>query len=187
MSNRATIHQPTDGNPRGSWLRRTLSCSAVAFTVATVAALSVVGAAAPAHADGQYNRVTLSGSIFIHDDDLIWDDNGTHLFSSSVRVGPTAFSKSYRTWDCVGGEVYGTLLVIVEDQNNGWVKIRARGRLYEQETCPNSDLDGDSGEKVLWVPPNSSRSLQFRVDNGEPSDGGYNVYTLRVQNITPVP
>ncbi len=151
-------------------------------------ALAMAGTAVPAHADEVNNRVTLSGSIYMLDDDL-WpnpDDSGTHLFSTSVRVGGSTFSKSFATAGCVGGEVYGHLLVIVEDHANGWVKVRARGRLYEGSSCPNGDLDGDSGEKVLWVAPNRSGTLQFRVDNGEPFDAGYNKYTLRVQNVTPV-
>ncbi len=131
------------------------------------------------------HRVNLSGSIFIHDDDL-WpnpDDNGTHIFSDSVQVGGDVFSKTFTTEDCVGGEVRGHLSVIVEDQTSTQIKVRARGRLFEQESCNNDDLDGDSGERVMFVPLGSTRTMTFRVNNGEPGDGGYNDYTLRVQNL----
>jgi hypothetical protein len=187
------LYPSTNGDRRRSWLSRLVGRRARLGTALVAAAaitgVAVAGGADPAHADNVRNRVTLSGSIYMLDDDW-WpnpDDSGTHLFSTSVRVGGATFSKTFTTSGCVGGEVKGSLLVVVEDHNSGWVKIRARGRLYESTSCPNGDLDGDSGERVLWVAPNSSGTLKFRVDNGEPLDAGYNVYKLRVQNITPVP
>lgn len=155
----------------------------VAVVTSTVALVSVLNV--PAFAHDQYHNVTLSGSIFIKDDDL-WpnpDDTGTHIFSGSVRVGREIFSQTFETSGCVGGEVLGELTVIVEDQSNGWVKARARGRLFESESCPNSDMDGDSGERVVWVPSGGERSLEFRVHNGEPGDFGYNDYKLTIRNL----
>ena len=155
------------------------------MTVVSLLAVLVGGLlAGPAQAHDNYHRVNLSGSIYTLDDDL-WpnpDDSGTHIFSGSVRVGPNVFSQSFSTSDCVGGEVYSTLSVIVEDQAGGWIKARARGRVFEYENCPNGDLDGDSGEKTVWVPLGSERTITFRVHNGEPGDYGYTDYRLTVQN-----
>ena len=179
-----TTHHVT-GRPEPSRRRRArLGRWAVLSAVAAGAVLAPMGA--PAHAHDGDHRVNVSTRIVIHDDDL-WpnpDDNGSDIDSASFTVGPDNFSETFSTSTCVGGEVKGDLKVVVEHQSpSGSVRARVRGRLYEAESCPNTDLDGDSGERVLWVALGSTRTLTFRVHNGEPGDAGYNDYTVRVQNL----
>lgn len=155
-----------------------------AMLAAVVASVSflIVGGASAALAHAKTHSTSISGNMHIVDHD--WPDAND---TGNRAIGPVGQSSpaAYSTGGCVD-EVRGTITITFADSSSfpGWLLATLKTRLYEGASCSTNDLDG-SDLRTVWLPPNATTSVKFRVNNTDEGDD-YIDFTVMLGNSTSV-
>jgi hypothetical protein len=122
----------------------------------------------------RFRRVSAGGSVFVLDDDFLDDDeSGTFGIGGLCSVDPSNRFSTFFTGGngtCVDDEAKIDITVecrLLGDDET--VQVKVIGKLFESDSCPNSDEDG-SGEQTLNLAPDQTGTFTFRVDNTD--EGG---------------
>jgi len=111
---------------------------------------------------GYARKIGLSGSVWIKDDEPLWESNEYGTFDISgqqVVTGDYPAALFKKEW-CVGGEVRVELELDVFAGNNNGAIVKGEARMYEGTSCHSDDLEDTEPIKIV-VPPD-----QF-LDPGE--------------------
>jgi hypothetical protein len=133
-------------------------------------------------------RVTFSGTIFVLDDDFSPigenDDCGQFTFQDFCEVttsAPTSTITIGGSATCVDDEAMTTTTAVCTlDPATETVTVTLNTQLFEENACPNSDLDGQGSlTSVLGIGQSDSRTLHVaNTDEG----GDFTDWSLTITN-----
>ncbi|GAB4511757.1 MAG: hypothetical protein Tsb0020_29620 [Haliangiales bacterium] len=113
-------------------------------------------------------HVSASGSVHLIDNSVFGASEDTFDISGAWVVdSDTWFSLLVTGGDatCVWG-IMADVIVECTLEADDSVSVRVIGQVFEDFSCPNTDLDG-AGEVTLVVPPGESRFIDLHVDAGD--------------------
>lgn len=161
------------------------------LALAGVGAAMVALPAAPASATTSgswYNTVSVSVKFKVQDDDGIF---GGYSYASSTSnhtlgltpAAPYSYGPSLKS-ACAGGEVYGMLTPVAEQDGNGVVFFYTGLDIYEGTNCYNDDWDGYAHSAGYLLYPGQTATYTFSVyDYRENSPGDKVTATVTVTNF----
>ncbi len=113
-------------------------------------------------------RVSASGSVYLIDNSVFGASEGTFDIGGACVVDSDTWFSSFVTGGdatCVWG-IMADVIVECTLEADDSVSVRVIGKVFEDFSCPNTDLDGVD-EVTLVVPPGESRFIDLHVDAGD--------------------
>jgi hypothetical protein len=126
--------------------------------------------------------VSLNGTLYIKDYDVIGDDDDTLPINDSWRLSPAApsASKSYKL--CVDGEVLGTVDVVLTLQAD--LSVRAEGKLHMDEGFGRGACDrGDGGPDDSGTATAALDTSNVAFDMEAKNDDGRVTFSVKLSNL----
>lgn len=107
----------------------------------------------------QLREVSVSGTMWIKDDEITWDETGTYDIQGEVVLSPQNREMTFEWEECEGGEVVGKLELTVQlGPDNVSVVVGGKSELFEGVSCGTDDREDDRDVAGFAVRPNETQS-----------------------------
>ena len=108
--------------------------------------------------------ITLSGSMYIKDDEITFDESDTYPISKEFILSEAFPQYTYTVEQCTGDEVVGVLSILFVLEGDT-VTGSGYAQLYEGTGCSTDDLEDSAQIAPFAVPPGGFHALDIDLDN----------------------
>jgi hypothetical protein len=164
------------------WKIMKLSLGIVSVAFLAFSSLSALSLAQGVKQVTALNRVTVSGTMEIVDDEVINRRNERAILDvSGTAVVGLDPSSLVRMEGCAGGEVRVELALDVQGADNGMVRVVGTASMYEGTSCTTRELE-DTETIRLTIPANQYTPYTVNLNNSETFGGDTARITLNFHN-----